>query len=145
MSTAVVSPESSGVHSSSRTASRNRSVAARVSRGPSISSRIPVSIGSVSSRPAATATCCDGLGEHVGRHDAGDLRHGRQLRVVLDRHGRQAEPAAAAEIVARDPSTTTSTGLAGSAWVMSASSRPETSTRPGSPIVASSSTRAEVS
>jgi hypothetical protein len=48
-------------------------------------------------------------------------------------------------IVARDPSTTRSTGLAGSARVMSASSLPETSTRPGSPMVASTSTRADVS
>jgi len=54
----IVVSLSSGVHSSSRTANRNRSVAARVSRGPSISRRTPVSMGSVSSRPAATATCC---------------------------------------------------------------------------------------
>ena len=47
---------SSGFQSSSRTASRYRSVAARVSRVPSISRRTPVSIGSVSSRPAAIAT-----------------------------------------------------------------------------------------
>ena len=57
MSTALL-VSSSGLQSISRTASRNRSVAARVSREPSISSRMPVSIGSVSSRPAATATCC---------------------------------------------------------------------------------------
>jgi hypothetical protein len=48
-------------------------------------------------------------------------------------------------IAARAPSTTTSTGFDGRARVMSASRRPETSTRPASPIVASSCTRAEVS
>ena len=48
---------SPGLQVSSRTASRYRSVAARVSFSPSISIRTPVSIGSVSSRPAATATC----------------------------------------------------------------------------------------
>ena len=36
------------------------------------------------------------LGQPVGRDGAGQLRHRGQLRVVLDRHGRQAEPAAAA-------------------------------------------------
>ena len=41
---------------SSRTASRNRSVAAKTTDWPEISTRIPVSIGNVSSRPAATAT-----------------------------------------------------------------------------------------
>ena len=41
---------------SSRTASRNRSVAAKTTVSPEISTRIPVSIGNVSSRPAATAT-----------------------------------------------------------------------------------------
>ena len=41
---------------SSRTANRNRSVAAKTTFSPEISTRIPVSIGSVSSRPAATAT-----------------------------------------------------------------------------------------
>ena len=41
---------------SSRTANRNRSVAASTTDSPEISTRIPVSIGSVSSRPAATAT-----------------------------------------------------------------------------------------
>src|ERR1700761_6501243 len=41
---------------SSRTANRNRSVAAKTTDSPEISTRIPVSMGSVSSRPAATAT-----------------------------------------------------------------------------------------
>jgi hypothetical protein len=41
---------------SSRTASRNRSVAAKTTVSPEISTRMPVSIGKVSSRPAATAT-----------------------------------------------------------------------------------------
>ena len=56
-STAVETSGESGDHWSSRTANRKRSVAARVSRSPSISTRIPVSIGSVSSRPAAIAVC----------------------------------------------------------------------------------------
>ena len=41
---------------SSRTARRNRSVAAKTTVSPEISTRMPVSIGSVSSLPAATAT-----------------------------------------------------------------------------------------
>ena len=72
-------------------------MAASVSREPSISSRMPVSIGSVSSRPAATATCATACGRaRSAAHRAGELRHRRQLRVVLDRHRRQAEPAVAA-------------------------------------------------
>ena len=46
----------SGCQVNSRMANRNRSVATMVSLSPLISSRTPVSIGSVSSRPAATAT-----------------------------------------------------------------------------------------
>jgi hypothetical protein len=56
-STAVDMFGVSGSQESSRTASRNRSVAANVSVSPSISTRMPVSIGRVSSRPAATAVC----------------------------------------------------------------------------------------
>lgn len=41
---------------SSRTASRKRSVAASTTVSPEISTRMPVNIGRVSSRPAATAT-----------------------------------------------------------------------------------------
>ncbi len=55
-STAADIPGVSGRQGNSRTASRYRSVAARVIRSSSISSRTPVSIGRVSSRPAATAT-----------------------------------------------------------------------------------------
>ena len=55
-----------------------------------------MSIGSVSSRPAATATWPTASASRSAGDRAGELRHGRQLRVVLDRHGRQAEPAAAA-------------------------------------------------
>ena len=54
--TAADTPGVSGRQANSRTASRYRSVAARVIRSSSISSRTPVSIGRVSSRPAATAT-----------------------------------------------------------------------------------------
>ena len=96
MSTAVDCSVSSGCHVSSRTARRKRSVAARVSRGPSISMRMPVSIGSVSSRPAATATCATADASSSAGDGARQLRHRGQLRVVLDRHGGQAEPAAAA-------------------------------------------------
>ena len=53
-------------------------------------------MGSVSSRPAATATCCTAWASTSPGDDAGDLRHGGQLRVVLDGHRRQAEPAVAA-------------------------------------------------
>ena len=48
---------SSGFHSISRMASLYRSVASMASDVPFSSSRTPVIIGSVSSRPAATATC----------------------------------------------------------------------------------------
>src|SRR5262249_13170602 len=41
---------------SSRTASRNLSVAAKTTVSPEISTRIPVNIGNASSRPAAIAT-----------------------------------------------------------------------------------------
>ena len=47
----------SGCHGSSLMANRYRSVASRVISAPSSSTRTPVSSGSVSSRPAATATC----------------------------------------------------------------------------------------
>ena len=65
-----------GCHSSSRTARRNRSVAARTTVLPSISSRTPVSIGSVSSRPAANATLRDGLGKDVRRDRSRRRRDG---------------------------------------------------------------------
>jgi hypothetical protein len=50
---------------------------------------MPVSIGSVSSRPAATATCATASASSLAATD-------RQLWVVLDRHRRKAEPAVAA-------------------------------------------------
>ena len=53
----VCRPGCSGCQLISRTASRYLSVAARVTVASSISSRTPVRTGSVSSRPAATATC----------------------------------------------------------------------------------------
>ncbi|SLG99345.1 Uncharacterised protein [Mycobacteroides abscessus subsp. abscessus] len=56
ISTAVSMSGRAGVHSMWRTARRKRSVAASTTCEPSISTRIPVSIGKVSSRPAATAT-----------------------------------------------------------------------------------------
>ena len=66
--TAPLVSGSEGSHCNSRTASRKRSVAARTTELPSISTRTPVSIGNVSSLPAATATCemasansCDGI------------------------------------------------------------------------------------
>ncbi|CFE57348.1 Uncharacterised protein [Mycobacterium tuberculosis] len=43
-------------HFSSRTARRNLSVAAKTTVSPRISTRMPVNIGNVSSRPAAIAT-----------------------------------------------------------------------------------------
>ena len=55
-SRAVSSPGVRGVQRSSRTASRYLSVATRVSVSSLISTRIPVSAGSVSSLPAAMAT-----------------------------------------------------------------------------------------
>ena len=63
---------------------------------PSISSRTPVSTGSMSSRPAAVTAWATALANSVAAHRAGGLRHLRQRRVVLDRHRLQAEPGGAA-------------------------------------------------
>ena len=81
-----------GCQPSSRTASRYRSVAARVSRSPSISSRTPVSIGNVSSRPAATRNLGNGGGERLTVNGARGRGHAGQSRIVLHRHGWQREP-----------------------------------------------------
>lgn len=54
--TSAVTSAASGFHPSVRTAKRYRSVAASVIVSPSSPSRIPVRVGSVSSRPAATVT-----------------------------------------------------------------------------------------
>src|SRR5690242_16497387 len=56
---------------------------------------MPVSIGSVSSRPAATATCATAEASSSAATVPGSWDRG-QLRVVLDRPGGQAEPAAPA-------------------------------------------------
>ena len=94
---ADVGPSSPGSQVNSRTASRKRSVAAIVSDGPSISTRMPVSIGSVSSRPAATATCETARAKTSGASWPDDRRHLGQLRVVLGGHRREAEPGVAAD------------------------------------------------
>ena len=81
---------------SSRTASRNRSVAAKTTFSPEISTRMPVSIGSVSSRPAATATWPMASANRSDGDDTRLLRQRGQRRVVLDGHRRQREPGTAA-------------------------------------------------
>ena len=84
---------------------------ASVSWSPSISSRTPVSIGSVSSRPAATATWPTAAAKVASTGPR--RRHVGQRRVVLHRHGRQREPALPQLSSPAAPSTATSTGWAG--------------------------------
>ena len=102
-----------GFQRSSRTASRYLSVATKVSVSPAISILIPVSAGSVSSRPAAMATwpiavasaslptepASGGISGSVGYSSSGSRT---RVKVALP-HLR----------VARVPSVTRSTGLAG--------------------------------
>ena len=116
-------------------------MAASVSVSPSISSRIPVSTGSVSSRPAATATwataaanaaparvpVCTGISGRLGYSSTGSVG---SENVAL--------PQTSCTLV---PSVVSVTGRAGSARVISASRRPDTSTVPASSTTASTSTR----
>ena len=126
-------------------ASRYRSVASRVRRSPSISIRTPVRIGSVSSRLAATVTCAtawektsaprmpeeSGIAGSVGYSSTGIVSSVKRLAPHVSE--------------TREPSVATSTGLPGSDREMSASSRPETRTVPGSATSDGTSTRAETS
>ena len=95
-SAAALTSVAPGSQPSSRSESRKRSVASSARSEPSISIRTPVSTGSMSSRPAAVTAWRDGVGEQVAAHGAGGLRHVGQRGVLLDRHGLQAEPGAAA-------------------------------------------------
>ncbi|SCE03803.1 hypothetical protein GA0115246_109733 [Streptomyces sp. SolWspMP-sol7th] len=112
---------------------------------PSISMRTPVRTGSVSSRPAAMATCCaaeaktspgtvpvaEGICGSAGYSSTGSV-----CSVKRD------DPQVT---VARTPSVEISTGRLGRARQMSARSRPETRTVPSSSVSASTETRAETS
>ena len=64
---------------------------------PSTSIRMPVRIGNVSSRPAATATWATAVREEIRRDRAGASRQIRQGRVVLGRQGQQVELGAATD------------------------------------------------
>ncbi len=107
--------------------------------------RTPVRIGRVSSRLAATVTWATasvntspatipdvcGIDGKVGYSSTGIVRRVKRLAPHVT--------------ATRVPSVQTSTGLPGRAREMSASSRPETSTVPGSKTSAATSTRAEIS
>ena len=128
-----------------RMARRYRSVASSVNFSPSISMRTPVSSGSVSSRPAAMVTwlmasanrppsmlpwCC-GISGSSGYSPVG----------MVSKVNR-AEPHRSSTLL---PSRLTSMGLFGSDREISASSRPSTSTVPGSLTSAGTEARAETS
>ena len=120
----MLRPGATGVQRSSRTASRYRSVATSVSVSSLISILMPVSAGSVSSRPAAMATwwmaeanasaptvpVVSGMVGRVGYSSAGS-----SIRVNV------ALPHLTVVLV---PSVERSTGLAGSDRTISASSLP---------------------
>ena len=144
-STAVLRSGRAGFQRSSRTASRYLSVATRVSVSPAISILMPVSAGRVSSRPAAIATwpmaeaiaslptdpASGGISGSVGYSSSGSRT---RVKVALPHLS-----------VARVPSVTRSTGLAGSDRTISASRRPETSTAPSSSVITGTVAWAETS
>ena len=144
-STAVLRSGRDGFQRSSRNASRYLSVATRVSVSPAISILMPVSAGSVSSRPAAIATwlmaeasaslptdpASGGISGSVGYSSSGSST---RVKVALPHLS-----------VARVPSVNRSTGLAGSDRTISASKRPETSTAPSSSVITGTVAWAETS
>ena len=95
-SAAAVASVEAGSQPSSRSESRNRSVASSARSEPSISIRTPVSTGSMSSRPAAVTAWATALAKTSLRTVPVARRHVRQGRVLLDGHCLQAEPGAAA-------------------------------------------------
>ncbi len=129
-STAADNSGRAGVQRSSRTASRYRSVEISVRVSPSISIRTPVSEGSVSSRPAATAVwptavanaslptvpAAGGISGSAGYSSSGMVS---RLNVALPQ-----------DRTARPPSELIWTGRPGRLLLISASSRPETSALP---------------
>ena len=112
---------------------------------PWISILMPVSAGSVSSRPAAIATwpmaeasaslptdpASGGISGSVGYSSSGSRT---RVKVALPHLS-----------VARVPSVTRSTGLAGSDRTISASRRPETRTAPSSSVITGTVAWAETS
>ena len=86
-----------GFQVSSRCESRKRSVARRAIVEPSISIRTPVSTGSMSSRPAAVTAWATAWAKSALGDGARGRRHLGQRRVVVDRHGLQAEAGGAAD------------------------------------------------
>ena len=117
-------------------------MAASTTSPPSISTRMPVSVGSVSSRPAATATCATAWAKVVPA--TVPLVVGMTGSAGYSSTGSVGSVNAARPHCSstRVPSVLTCTGWAGSARAMSASSRPDTRVRPGSSTTASTSTRA---
>ena len=134
-----------GSHWSSRSESRNRSVASSEIAEPSISIRTPVSTGSMSSRPAAVTAWATALANRSLR--TVPVACGMSGRVGYSSTGivwrlNRAEPQINETL---EPSMVISTGLLGRLRQMSASSRPETSALPSSCTEAGSVARAEVS
>ena len=90
-----------GFQVSSRCERRKRSVASSDIVEPSISMRTPVSTGQHVVATGGGDRLGDGVGEVVAGDGAGRGRHLRELGVVLDRHGLEAEAGGAAG--QRDP------------------------------------------
>ncbi len=144
-STAVFRSGCTGFQRSSRTASRYLSVATRVSVSPEISILMPVSAGSVSSRPAAIATWA--MAEAMASLPTDPVSGGISGSVGYSSSGSRTRVKVALPhlSVARVPSVTRLTGLAGSDRTISASRRPETSTVPSSSVITGTVACAETS
>ena len=129
-SAAAVKSGDSGVQAKVRTASRYRSVAARVTACPSTSTRTPVRKGRASSRPAATATWLTA----PARTDPGTLPLGVGMagRGGYSSTGRvgSSKDDRPHRTRNRVPSVSMSTGCAGRDLAMSTRSRPLTRETP---------------
>ena len=135
----------SGDHCSSRRLARKRSVAMSEIVEPSISSRTPVSSGSISSRPAAALACATAVANSsalIVPDDVGICGScGYSSTGIVDRLNR-ALPHETWTLV---PSRLTSIGFDGSDLTISDSRRPDTRARPSSATSAGSVARVEVS
>ncbi len=142
LASASVAP---GSQPSSRRDSRNLSVASSEMRSPAISTRTPVSTGSMSSRPAAVTAWPTALAKRslLTEPAAAGMsgREGYSSTGIVCRVKR-AEPQRSSTLT---PSMLMSTGLSGRLRQMSASSRPDTSALPSSWTEAGMLARAEVS
>ena len=128
-----------------RTASRYRSVAARVTRSPAMSRHTPVSIGSVSSRLDDGTTCAAAVAS--APPSTVPTTPGRSGRLGYSSSASEtSENSALPQLsISMSPAEVTSAAAAGRLLVISASSRPGTSASPGSPTSAGTTTLAETS